>query len=136
MRVQGLVVAVLVRVVQGGFLSVLLRVGGETVGCVAVVSGLFVVPFFEVLHGGAVVLHRVLEVVGGLLVGLNDFLVFFGMVSHRREGKSGNEVVRVKKKGSVEPERSLQERISNWETAARQPCPVAETRESPRKRPA
>lgn len=87
MRVQGLVVAVLVRVVQGGFLGVLLGMGGEAVGGVAVVGSFLVVPFFEVLHGGAVVLHRVLEVVGGLLVGLDDFLVFFGMVSHRRKGK-------------------------------------------------
>lgn len=87
--VQGLLVTVLVRMVQGSFFGVLLRVGSETVGGVAVVSGLFVVALFEVFHGGAVVLHRVLEVVGGLLVGLHDFLMFLRIVSHRGKGEKG-----------------------------------------------
>jgi hypothetical protein len=84
--VQGLVVAVLVRVVQCSFLGVLFGVSGEAVSGVAVVGGLFMVALLEMLHSGAVVLHRVLEVVGSLLVGFNYFLVLFGMVLLRRHG--------------------------------------------------
>ena len=84
---QRLVVAVFVRVMESRLFGVFLGVGGKAVGRVAVVGRLFVVPFFEVLNGRAVVLHRVFEVVGGLLVGLNDFLVFFRMVSHRGKEK-------------------------------------------------
>lgn len=79
---ERLVVAMLVRVVQGRLFGVFFGVGREAIGGEAVVGCFFVVAFFQVLHGRAVVLHGVLKIVGGLFVGFNDFLVFFGMVSH------------------------------------------------------
>jgi hypothetical protein len=85
-RMQRLVVAVLMRMVQGRFFGVLLGVGGKAVGGVAVVGGLFMVAFFQVLGRGAVILQRVLKVVGRLFVGVDDFLVLFGMVSHGGKG--------------------------------------------------
>lgn len=82
MGVQGLLVAVLVGMVQGRFVGVFLRVSGEAVGSVAVVGRFFVVAFFQVLSRGPVVLQCLLEVMSRFFVGLNDFLVLFGVVSH------------------------------------------------------
>lgn len=82
MGMQRLVVAVLMRVVQSGLFGMLLRMGGKSVGGVAVVGGLLVVAFFEVLSRRPVILQGVLKIVRGFFVGLNDFLVLFGMVSH------------------------------------------------------
>lgn len=42
------------------------------------------VALIEVLDGGTVVLHGVLEKVSGLLAGFHDFLVLFGAVLLRR----------------------------------------------------
>lgn len=80
-RMQRLFVPVFVRVVQRGFFGVLLGVGREAVGCVAVVGGLFVItPLLKVFGGSAVVFHGVLEVMSSLLVSFDDFLVLFGVV--------------------------------------------------------
>jgi hypothetical protein len=78
----------LMRVVQGRFLGVLLGVRSESVGGIAMVRRFFMVAFFQVLSSSAVVLQGVLEIVSGLFVGLDDFLVFFGVVSHGK-GKVG-----------------------------------------------
>lgn len=81
---QRLLVAVFVRMVQGRFFGVLLGVGSKAIGGVAVVGGLFVVTTLEVLSSSPVLLQGVLKVMSGLFMGLNDFLVLFGMVCHRK----------------------------------------------------
>lgn len=80
-------VAVLMRVVPGRLFSVFLGVASKPVGRVAVVGDLLMVALLKVLSSGAVLQQRVLEIVGSLFVGCNNFLVPFGMVSHGLGGK-------------------------------------------------
>ncbi|WP_170865256.1 MULTISPECIES: hypothetical protein [Hymenobacter] len=79
---EGFSVAMLVGMVQGRFFRMFKRMPRKAVGCIAVVSRLLVVALLQVLLSSAVLLGSVLEVVSGPFVGLDDFLVFFGMVSH------------------------------------------------------
>lgn len=79
---QRLFVAMLVRVVQGGLFGVFAGMGGKAVSRVAVVSCFFVVTFFQVFSGRTVLLQGVLKVMRSFFVGLDNFLVLFGMVSH------------------------------------------------------
>lgn len=86
---ERLFVAMLVRVVQGRFLGVFFGVGRKTIGCVAVVRGFFVVALLQVLGGGAVILQRMLKIMGGLFVGIDDFLMLFGVVLLWRHDTKG-----------------------------------------------
>jgi len=86
--VQRFQVAVLMGMVQRGVLGVLLGVLRETIGGIAVMGRFLMVPRFEMFRSRTVVFYGVLEVMRGLLVGFDDFLVFFGMVSHDDKGIS------------------------------------------------
>jgi hypothetical protein len=70
--------AVLLGVMPAGFGVVLFGVAGMTVGGVSVMGGLFVIAGFVMFGGFAVMLRRVLVVLGGLVMMFDACVVAHG----------------------------------------------------------